>query len=116
MITAQRPGFETQDVQPDVGSQEKLFRTIGGTTNDFKLELSPDGGLTGVVNDSDGNPIAGIQVQVLTESINQGRKQYLPSKGTETDDSGTYRIDNLRAGPILIRTSAHPRETSGLSQ
>jgi hypothetical protein len=115
MITAQRPGFETPDVQPDVGSQEKLYRTIGGTSNDFKLELTPDGGVTGVVNDSDGNPIAGIQVQALTESINQGRKQYLPSRGMETDDTGTYRINNLRAGSILIRTSAHPRLTSRFS-
>ena len=108
-MTAKRPGFEALDMQPNFGPQKKLYQTVNATSNDFKLELTPEGSVTGVVNNADGNPIAGIHVQALTEIIDdQGRKRYLPRGGAATDETGTYCIENLRPGSILLRTSAHP--------
>ena len=108
-ITAERPGFVNprQNFRPGSSPMQSSY-SVGSGSNDFKIELTPESSVTGVVTDSDGNPIEQLQVQVFENYMNQGRKQQMFRGSAATDDTGTYRIDGLAPDSVLLHTMSRP--------
>src|SRR3954471_23954520 len=68
----------------------------GQTINDIKFQMVPGGVIAGRVIDEDGEPLAGVMVQVLRASYQDGERRLEPAGGTvRTDDRGEYRIFGL---------------------
>ncbi len=82
----------------------------GPVENPTQVEviLTAAGSVSGVVTDSDGNPLPGKHVYANFQSA--GDWANLPNEQAETDDSGHYVIDNLSAGNYQISLShqGHP--------
>ena len=62
--------------------------TVDSGKNDFQLKLYPDARIVGHVTDGDGEPVESVNIQVIAEHIQQGRKQWQTRNGAATDDDG----------------------------
>lgn len=100
--TAQKPGFFNLE-----GAQQSMA-TVGSSTNEVLVKLMPEAKLQGRIVDEDGEPIEGLQVQLMGEQIVGGRKEWQDRARASTDENGTYRIENLMPGLYLLRTEVHP--------
>ena len=100
MITAQRPGFlgiETSGHRPQMV-------TVGPATPTVQIKLIPEGGIKGKVTDNEGQPIEGIQVQVLSSQISNGYKNWFVRDSAQTDENGDYGIEALSPGQYILST------------
>jgi hypothetical protein len=62
--------------------------------------------VTGQINDSDGEPIAGAHLELLQLRYEDGRRQYIQSSmSATTDDTGSYRIYGVNTGTYILRAS-----------
>jgi Carboxypeptidase regulatory-like domain len=108
-ITAEKPGFfDEQSLHPGSYAPQNAAVNVGPGTNEFHLQLTPEAKIRGRVLDPDGEPIEGLQVQLVTREISEGRKQLQMGMIANTDESGTYWIEGLRPGQYFLRTIAHP--------
>ncbi len=95
-ISTQKPGYF---------ERHGTYLAVGPTTPDVLLKLIPEAKIEGRVTDRDGEPIEGLQVQCVAEGIVSGRKRWQQRGGTSTNESGSYRFDNLAPGRYVIRTT-----------
>ncbi len=79
-----------------------LTLSPGQHTRDIVLRLVPHGVLAGRVLDEDGEPVQGVQVNVLRYRFFRGKRQLAPSGGSGTDDLGEYRIFGLAPGKYYL--------------
>ncbi len=90
--TVERAGY--------VSAPENEGKTVtvkaGETTSDFKLTLLRTGAISGHVFDTDGEPLAGVSVQVLKPRKGTG------GWGAISDDLGEYRAFNLAPGKYKV--------------
>jgi len=107
-LVAQKPGFfdsgsmnAGQWRQPDVGFK------ITANNDDFRLKLFPAAKIIGRITDQDGEGIEEVSVEILSEQINNGRKQWQPRNMSSTDDDGSYRIDDLLPGRYIAFATGH---------
>ncbi|MBV8708791.1 MAG: carboxypeptidase regulatory-like domain-containing protein, partial [Acidobacteriaceae bacterium] len=52
-----------------------------------------------------GEPVESMGLQVMLQEINNGRIDWIPRGGAQTDENGEYEIEDLPPGQYLIRTS-----------
>jgi len=64
----------------------------GAHLKEVNFRLTPHAVLTGRVVDEDGDPLAGVQVQLARMGYAQGQRRLSYSNGASTDDRGEYRI------------------------
>jgi protocatechuate 3,4-dioxygenase beta subunit len=80
-----------------------------GLGNDFKssvaISLVPLGVIEGRVVDLDGEPLAGIVMDLIQPTIIDGRKIYRQLTAVRTDDRGQYRLWNLAPGSAYLRAA-----------
>ncbi len=100
-INAQRPGF----FETPPGARSSRGYTVGSGSNDFRLGLIPEGKLSGTVQDVDGEPVEGVEVQLIGEQINEGHKQWVNRGGSTTDENGSFTIDGQMPGAVIACTS-----------
>ncbi len=104
-ISAQRPGYFdpcTQSNSPHCVSRSG--HKVGPGTNDFRLALTPGSKISGTVLDTDGEPVEGLQVELIGEQIVNGRKQWMPRGSASTDDNGFYRLGEQQPGKVVVCT------------
>ena len=109
-VSAVKPGFEP----------EGLRLTIGPSRENLALRLKPQGVLTGRVEDSAGEPIEGVRIQLLSIHPVEGRRSVAVETSAATDDRGQYRLAGLTGGKYYVRMggwdSAPPKsETDGFA-
>src|SRR5678815_4278509 len=99
---AERNGFI--DAQSGRWGQARPVMTLnpGQRTGDIVFRLVPHGVITGRVLDEDGEPVQGVQVNVLRYRFFRGKRQLVPSGQTGTDDLGEYRIFDLAPGKYYL--------------
>ena len=108
-LTAEKPGFfDEQALHPGSYTPQNTAVNVGPGTNEFRLQLTPEAKIRGRVLDPDGEPIEGLQLQLVTREISEGRKQLQPGMMANTDENGSYRIEGLTPGQYFLRTMAHP--------
>jgi protocatechuate 3,4-dioxygenase beta subunit len=82
------------------GTPLDLARAQTMTGVDFRL--TPHGVVAGKITDEDGDPLQGVQVQVLRTVYNQGHKQLQANGGEMTNDLGEYRISGVLPGKYYL--------------
>lgn len=104
-ITAERPGYLNSQMN---GQPQPSSFKVGPGTNDFRIPLQPAARLSGTIVDPDGEPVEGVSVQVEMDQIMNGRKQRQTRGSSATDDTGTYRMEDLPPGEAYISTGSRP--------
>ena len=66
------------------------------------IALWKGGAVSGTVTDERGDPVVGVYVHVLLETVVSGTKQLASGPLTTTDDRGAYRIAGLGPGTYLV--------------
>ena len=72
----------------------------------IKLRLIHPASISGHVYDSDGEPVAEVNVHLLRQGRNLGTPVLLNYRGGTTDDRGEYRISEIDPGRYYLRASA----------
>lgn len=93
---AGRPVTATPD---SIGCDDEILRpgATSVTTCSFSLDPAEDlrvGGVTGIVRDEEGRPVAGVQVDVSGTSV--------PARLNYTDAGGVFRIGRVGVGQVTV--------------
>ena len=104
--TAQRPGFFNENASASFGHALKPSRIDANNTT-VQIKLLPAASIHGRVLDNNGDPIEGIQVQLLTRMNANGLYRWQPSGNLNTDEAGTYLFEDRNAGVYLLQTRLH---------
>jgi protocatechuate 3,4-dioxygenase beta subunit len=78
----------------DIGRAEKK------TGVDFRL--TPHGVITGKITDEDGDPVQGVQVQIMRVMYNQGMPQMQINASDASNDLGEYRLSGITPGKYYL--------------
>jgi hypothetical protein len=118
-LIGEKPGY----LQTQYGSKNGL--RAGTTLNlqpgqqltDLKLQLIPQAIISGKVIDDDGDPVSGASVQAVGRFPGMGSKlRYFPVGQGSTDDTGTYRIANLRPGKYYVAAQSMRQQMMGMRE
>ena len=93
-LNIEKPGFSATQA-----------RAVAG---EVRVNLVPDGKISGHVFDPDGDPVEHLPVQLLSSQIAQGRRSWVQRGLTSTDEDGAYSFATLPVGRYLLRTLIHP--------
>jgi hypothetical protein len=104
MLSADRTGY----VRTNYGARGPMRPGTAITLSpsqelkEIMFRLQPHAVLSGRVLDEDGEPMANVQVQVLTPRYMQGKRQLMPLGGGSTNDLGEYRVFGLAPGKYYV--------------
>jgi protocatechuate 3,4-dioxygenase beta subunit len=70
----------------------------GKTVKDLVIKLVPQAAFTGRVLDEAGDPVPQASVRVLAVQYRRGRRELVPLGMASSDDTGRYRVENVRPG------------------
>jgi hypothetical protein len=110
-ITAARNGYAKQEYgQRVAGSQGTTISVIPGQNlKDITFNLTPAGNVSGRVRDFSGEPVTGLQVQLLRAAYNPQGQRTLQTAGTaRTDDRGEYRMYWITPGRYYLSVGIGP--------
>jgi hypothetical protein len=106
-LWATRTGFARQEYGGK-GLRQGVTLTVepGSGLTGVVFPMQPQGVITGVVTDEDGEPVMGAQVMAGRRGYLRERRQVLPAGGwSETDDLGEFRIFALAPGRYVLSAS-----------
>jgi protocatechuate 3,4-dioxygenase beta subunit len=83
-----------------------LTLSAGQQAKDLTVKLTPHGVIAGRVLDEDGDPMAGMMVQLLKPGYSGGKKQLSTAGSGSTNDLGEYRIFGLAPGKYYVTAGA----------
>jgi hypothetical protein len=110
-MTAERQGF----VRQEYGARQN---SMVGTTikvapeqelKDLDFKLLPQAVITGRALDEEGEPLARVQIQMMRQRFVQGKQQLMPMGGTQTIDTGEFRVSDLAPGRYWVSATYHGR-------
>jgi hypothetical protein len=78
----------------------------GQDVKDLAVTLMPQSVITGKVLDEDGDPVVNTMVRSMRNIYRNGKRQWFPTAGANTNDIGEYRIANLEPGRYILATNA----------
>ena len=117
-IAAARNGYARQEYGQRVfGGPGRTVTIAAGGIETVTISLTPAGTVTGVVRDSSGEAIAGLQVQLLRQIYSSSGQRTFVSSGTDrTDDHGEYRVFWVTPGRyyLLVHPSGAGRALPSL--
>ncbi len=70
--------------------------------NDFIFRLKPPTSISGVVLDEDGDPLAGVEVTLMTPGFERHKRKLLRGARTTTDSNGRYRLTAVAPGRYAV--------------
>jgi len=62
--------------------------------------------ISGVVLDDNGEPMVGVSVRAMRQTLTLGRRRLAPSSSVTTDDRGAYRLSAMVAGDYVMAIPA----------
>ena len=104
VLSAEKPGFvpARYGARSTTSPGTPLFLTAGMEMKDLSIKMTPQGVIAGKVMDQDGDPVTGVQIQVMNFGYVVGRRQLIPAGSSTTNDLGEYRISNLAPGRYYL--------------
>jgi hypothetical protein len=98
-LTTQKPGFrENETADSSTGNGD-----LNSSQENLKLTLAPLGVITGKVISQYGDPMLGVMVDILQETLEDGLRHARRIMQATTDDRGIYRAANLRPGKYYAK-------------
>jgi Carboxypeptidase regulatory-like domain len=106
-LWVERSGFARQifGALSPAGEGATLALAAGQQLHDLVFRMTPLGAIAGRVFDEDGEPLAGVGIQVLRFQYSSGRRQLVSVAGSSSNDRGEYRVFGLPAGRYLLLAS-----------
>jgi carboxypeptidase family protein len=108
-LLAERQGFVTQGYRARYpnGPGTVLDLKASQLLKDLAFTLTPQGVIAGRVMDDEGEPVAGLSIQVLHYRYLMGRKRLIPAATAlvVTNDLGEFRAPNLAPGRYYVATT-----------
>jgi protocatechuate 3,4-dioxygenase beta subunit len=103
-LRVMRTGFVAMDYGARGPSRTGTILSLdrGARLKEIDFRLTPHAVLTGRVVDEDGDPVAGVQVQLGRMAYFQGRRQFSYAGGASTDDRGEYRMFGVAPGKYYL--------------
>jgi uncharacterized protein (DUF2141 family) len=103
-LSATQPGFLDRAVRRPISLAPDDHAT------GVEIRLPPQGLITGHVVDEDGDPVGGAQLAIFKQIYLDGEKQWARWNGATANETGEYRVPNLKPGRYLVEAH-HPRGT-----
>ena len=94
------------------GFSESISVTVGAEVTGVVIRLGKGGTLTGTVVGSDGKPLGGATVRAIPWNSQPGMGPQVPTwqlrqtEGVATDEAGSFTVEGLKPGPILVGVEA----------
>jgi len=105
-LVPRKPGYFNEQELEQGGAAGPRMIQIGESTPDILLRLFPEGVIEGRVLDEAGEPVEGASLQALVSQVREGRRRWEPAGGGSTDDTGAFRLANLRPGQYVLFVNA----------
>ncbi len=106
-LSAERQGFVRQQYNArgnsSIGTPLNIAASVEMKELNFKL--IPQAIITGRVLDDEGEPLAGVGLEVSRSVRSRGKQTMMPSGGGQTNDTGEFRIANLSPGRYWLSAS-----------
>ncbi len=98
---------QAHTIVPDDSEPRGSITLTAGSCYMWDLALFADGGISGVVTDTKGTPLAGVEVQgfLLDE---KNKMESFPMKVAKTDERGRYTLAPLPGGGFVVGVNAEP--------
>jgi hypothetical protein len=104
LLSGERNGFDRQfhgaRSNPNTGAVLRVLE--GQPITGLVFRLFPNAALSGRVLDSDGEPLPNVGVSVFQRECRNGKRDWYPVDGADTNDRGEYRVSGLPAGRYLV--------------
>jgi hypothetical protein len=95
------------------GALPRSVRVAAGShVESVNFHLDSEAVISGRVLDQDKAPIQGAHVLAQMKTFRDGRVSFLPRQDAATDDSGEYRLTDLRAGSYYLVSMPKPLHIS----
>ena len=110
-MQAEKQGFVRQsyNTRQTLGPNTPIVITAGMEMKEVNFKLTPHSIVTGRILDDEGEPLAGIMIQVLRSVRMQGKQQMAPVGGGQSLDTGEFRIANLSPGRYWLSATDRNR-------
>jgi hypothetical protein len=106
-LTGQKSGFLRSSYGSrspmSMGTQIELSE--GQSLGDLKIELIPQGVISGRVVDEENEPLQNVQVMLMRRQFQRGTKTMMPFGNAQTNDRGEFRILNVPPGQVILQIS-----------
>ena len=100
-ITVRKPGFFSEEEVPAPEPHQATV-TTGPNSPPVVLKLVPEGVICGRISVEDGEPLQGLQVSLLVQNLQDGRKTWEQRPSTATDEDGNFRFAELLPGNYFL--------------
>jgi len=103
-LVARHPGFfqGAYKIAPR-GQTASIVQLVSGTpATDLKIEMIPEGAISGRVQDANGNPIEFADVEASEFAVNHGKREFRNGPGTVTNGRGEFRMDAVGPGRYVV--------------
>jgi hypothetical protein len=110
-VTAQRNGFARQVYGERAPGRPGTPLNIveGQVLKDVVFKLIPAGAVSGRITDATGEPIAGLNVQLVRSAYDQnGKRTFQTVDSARTNDRGEYRIYWVTSGRYFVKADPGP--------
>jgi protocatechuate 3,4-dioxygenase beta subunit len=103
-LSAERSGFIVTQYGARGPGKVGAMLTLepGQKSSGLDMRLTPHGVIAGRVLDEEGEPVSGVDVQVMRQQYMNGRKQMARANGASTNDLGEYRAFGLPPGRYYV--------------
>lgn len=111
-ISVRRNGYVSSDQsgRRAMSPSSTLTLATAQTIKNVEAKLIPHGVITGRVTDSEGEPIAFANVQMMTYRYTpQGQRELVPVNGVSTNDLGEFRAFGMPPGRYFVGVVAQGR-------
>jgi hypothetical protein len=100
-LSAVKPGYFPMLRGPEHPMQLRV--AVHRNSSAEIVRLVPEGIIYGRISGADGEPIEGMQVQLLEKKVADGRGRWVSGEpSTVTDDDGRFRLAELEAGTYFL--------------
>jgi hypothetical protein len=100
-IAVRKPGFFSEE-ESQFRAPHQVTATTGPNSPPVVLKLVPEGVIFGRISEEDGEPLEGLPVSLLVQSLQNGRKTWEQRPSAVTDEDGTFRFAELTPGNYFL--------------